>query len=279
MKVFRVRSLDEYKKHVERNKLNYTLINHYESSLSKQGLREFTVRGISYPANQYVDFKVDYLYSDGHNVNWRERLVCPITGLNNRLRSSIHIMDIELGPYPESAIYISEQVTPLFSYLEKKFPNIAGSEYLGDNLPPGKIKNDIRHEDMTNLSFDNDSFDYYLSFECFEHIPFYKKAITEIYRVLRTGGVFLGSFPFDINKYKNLVKATIDENGNIIYITEPEYHGDPVNQKGILCFTIFGWEVLDEFRQAGFKDVYAVLIWSDAFGYLGGEQIFFIAKK
>jgi len=60
---------------------------------------------------------------------------------------------------------------------------------------------------------------------------------------------------------------------------EREYHGDPISEKGVLCFTIFGWEILDEFREAGFSDVYSVLIWSDVFGYLGSEQIFFIASK
>ena len=97
--------------------------------------------------------------------------------------------------------------------------------------------------------------------------------------MLKPGGIFLGSFPFDINQYNNLIKATIDAKGKIVYFTEPEYHGDPVNDKGILCYTIFGWEVLDEFRNAGFKDVYAILLWSDVYGYLGGEQVFFIAKK
>jgi SAM-dependent methyltransferase len=251
----------------------------YESKLAAGVAREFTVRGVSYPANQYVDFKVDYLYSDGKNINWRERLVCPVTGLNNRLRCCVQILDFELTPYPDSVIYITEQVTPLFSFLQGKFPDLIGSEYLGDDLAPGTIKNNIRHEDMTRLSLENESIDYYLSFECFEHIPEYKKAIPEIYRTLRPGGIFLGSFPFDRNRYENIIKAMIDEKGNIVHLTEPEYHGDPVNEKGILCFTIFGWEVLDEFRQAGFDDVYAILIWSDIFGYLGGEQVFFVAKK
>jgi hypothetical protein len=50
---------------------------------------------------------------------------------------------------------------------------------------------------------------------------------------------FLGSFPFDCNRYENFIKATVDDNGAIIYFTEPEYHGDPVSDKGILCYTVF----------------------------------------
>ena len=279
MKIFRLKSFDQYKEHVERNRANYEFEKNYESSIIKRGRREFTVRGISYPANQYVEFKVDYLYSDGQNINWRERLVCPVTSLNNRLRSCVHILDFELGPYPDSAIYMTEQVTPLYQFLSKKFNNVTGSEYLGNDLLPGVVQNGIRHEDMTNLSFSNESIDHFLSFECFEHIPAYKKAISEAHRVIKPGGVFLGSFPFDCNRYENFIKATVDDSGAIIYFAEPEYHGDPVSDKGILCYTVFGWEILDEFREAGFDNVYAILVWSDIFGYLGGEQIFFIAKK
>src|SRR5688572_17742287 len=107
MKIFRLRSFEEYKDHIEKNKLNYALMQQYESSITIPDQKEFTVRGISYPANQYVDFKADYLYGDGVHVNWRERLVCPITQLNNRLRSCIQIMDFELSPYPDSDIYIT----------------------------------------------------------------------------------------------------------------------------------------------------------------------------
>ena len=279
MKIFRIKSFEEYQDHVERNRKNYKLMNQYESGITHGADREFTVKGISYPANQYVNFKVDYLYSDGQRINWRERLVCPITGLNNRLRCCIQLFDFELTPYPDNVIYITEQITPLFSFLKGKFQNLTGSEYLGNNLTPGIVRNNIRHEDMTELSFEKETIDNYLSFECFEHIPFYKKAISEVYRVLKPGGVFLGSFPFNCNSYQNLIRAKIDEKGNIVHLMEPEYHGDPVNKKGILCYTVFGWEILDEFKQAGFNDVYSIFIWSDMFGYLGGEQIFFIGRK
>lgn len=279
MKIFRLRNFTEYLRHQQRNLTRYLSIRKYESGINLLKEKKFTVQGVSYTSGQIVDFQVDYLYSDGENINWRERIVCPITQLNNRLRCSVHLFDLEGSPYPDSRIYITEQVTPLYSFLKSKYPHLIGSEYLGDNIQPGTIINDIRHEDMTNLSFLDSSFEYYLSFECFEHIPFYEKAISEIYRVLQPGGMFLGSFPFDLNSSKNIIRATINPDGTINHLLEPEYHGDPVSEKGILCFTVFGWELLDQFRNAGFKDVYLVLAWSDLFGYLGGEQVFFIAKK
>ena len=279
MKIFRIRNYEELKLHIERNKPNYSIMQQYESSVVPAGKKEFTVKGISYPAGQYVDFKVDYLYSDGQNINWRERLICPVTELNNRLRCTVHLIDMELSPYPDSQIYITEQVTPLFSFLKKRYPNLIGSEYLGSDLTPGEIKNNIRHEDMTQLSFKDESLEMYLTFECLEHIPFYWKTISEVYRTLKPGGTFLGSFPFDINSKDNLIRAKIDADGNIVHLMEPQYHGDPVNEQGILCYTVFGWKLLDEFRKAGFRDVYAILAWSDVYGYLGGEQIYFIAKK
>ena len=282
MKLFRIRSLDEYKVHTDRNAPTRAIMHQYESDLQlSHPEEEFTVSGVSYPANRVVDFLVNYQYSDGKNINWRERLICPVTQLNNRLRSSIHFLDMELNPYPDSTIYITEQVTALYNYLKHHYPNLMGSEYLGSGLVPGEIRDGIRHEDMTNLSFPDQSLEYYLSFECFEHIPSYSKAITEIYRTLKPGGYFFGTFPFDRNTYANLIKATMDDSGNITYLTEPEYHGDPVNTggPGILCYTIFGWEVLDEFRAVGFQDVYAISYWSGLFGYLGGEQILFVARK
>lgn len=279
MNVYRLYSLEEYFAHAQNNHEAFLSRQAYEKSLLRPDETSFTVSGISYPANKHVDFSVDYHYSNNGQVNWRERLVCPITHLNNRLRCSIHLIDYELGIYPESQVYISEQVTPMFTFLQKRYKNLTGSEYLGHDLAPGTFVNNTRHEDMTSLSFEKESFDHYLSFECFEHIPAFKDAVREAARVLKKNGVFFGSFPFDVNSATNTIRAYVDETGKTVHILEPEYHGDPVSEQGILCYTVFGWEFLDQFRSAGFRDVYLMLVWSDVFSYLGGEQIFLVAKK
>jgi SAM-dependent methyltransferase len=260
---------------------DYDRYSQFEDRISSKCADKTNVRGYSYPAGREVDLQVDYLYSDGKHINFRERVVCPITGLNNRLRACLHLLDVELGIYDGDNIYITEQVTPMYQILSNFYPNLIGSEYLDDNVPLGASnQSGIRNEDLTRLTFSDASFDVVMSFDCFEHIHQYRTAFAEISRVLRDGGRLFWTVPFVRNSATNIVRARIDTNGMIEHLLEPEYHGDPLNPEGkCLCFTHFGWQMLKEVEEAGFEDAYAVLVWSDIFGYLGGEQIFFFASK
>ncbi len=277
----RIRSLNEYLIHRKNNAHVYKKIQEIEENLAKNNKRKFTVKGYSYPAQKEVKFEVDYLYSDDVHINWRERVTCPETKLNNRLRASVHFMDFELSVDKNSAIYIAEQLTPLYSYLKKKHTHLVGSEYLGPDATPGSVnKKGILHEDATRLSFNNVAFDYYLSFECFEHIPAYKKAFQESYRILKENGMMFWTVPFANQNHENIIRATVNNDGSINHILPAEYHGDPVNSgEGILCYQHFGCEMFDQLKEIGFKDAYAISYWCDALGYYGGEQFLFCAVK
>jgi hypothetical protein len=151
MKIRRVRSLSEYCLNVQRSRIETESGSDFEASLEHSHKDPFTVRGFSYPAGKEVDFQVDYQYSVGGHINWRERLLCPITNLNNRVRASIQILDIELSPYRDDVIFLTEQVTPLYQFLKSRYPRLVGSEYRGGDIAPGSIDaQGLRHEDMTN---------------------------------------------------------------------------------------------------------------------------------
>lgn len=281
MQVARIRTLEAFSEYRNKNAERLQQIHEKEMTIAGASrTRSFYFRGFSYPAAEMVNFLVDYNYSDGVHINWRERLVCPVTQLNNRLRASIQLIDFELGVCPYHTIYLAEQVTPLYTYLKKKFNGLTGSEYLGPDIVPGFVsEKGLRHEDATRLSFRSESADCYLSFECLEHIPDFKKAYSEAARILKPDGKFMWSVPFVQLQYENIIRATAGADGEIRHLLEPEYHGDPVGEGGILCYTHFGWQMLDEIRAAGFRDAYALLYWSDVFGYLGGEQVLFVAHK
>lgn len=280
MLVTRLKNLEQFKTHREKSQGLFDKIWLQEQQLTPVLKEPFTVKGISYPAGSFVDFQADFEYSNGKDVNWRERLICPATGLNNRLRAAVHFADFELGLKEYHSIYISEQVTPFYNYLKTKFPDVTGSEFLGFDFPKGQSNKDgIRHEDMTNLTFANEQFDFYFSFECFEHIPDFIKSFKEAFRVLKQDGVLFFTVPFITQNHENIIRAVINNAGEIEHILPPEYHGNPVSEKGSLCYTHFGWEMLDQLKSCGFSNVYALTYWSDVFGYLGGEQILFFARK
>jgi len=137
----------------------------------------------------------------------------------------------------------------------------------------------LRHEDLTQLSFASDSFDAILSFDVLEHIPDYRSAFAECARTLKPAGKMLFSVPFDPDSARNHIRARLRKDGTIEHLLPPEYHDDPRNPEGCLCFQRFGWEMLDEMKQAGFSSVSALSYYSLEYGYLGDKQIQFLAEK
>jgi len=213
--------------------------------------------------------------------NWREGLLCRGCSLNSRMRASIHLFLWALGPEPRSRIYLTEQITALYRWVKLRFPDAVGSEYLRDGTQRGSSSRyGIRHEDLTALSFVDESFDAVISLEVIEHIPNFREALSECARVLKPGGKLLLSVPFHRGP-DHLQRARVRDDGTIEHLLPPEYHGNPLDPRGCLCFHHFGWDIIDFLKAAGFRQAAAYSIWSRALGYLAGEGdiIQFIAVK
>lgn len=282
MQIYKIKNFNKYQIHKNKRKTQQIELKAYINKLIDQ--KENTYLGYSYTANQMVNFKINY--AQNGSVNWRESLVCPISGLNNRSRLSIFLCDVIFNFYDNEDIYITEQTTPMYRYIEKKYTNeynsnIIGSEFISENLASGSVTSKgIRNESLTNLSFKDKEIDKILTFDVLEHIPDYKNALKECYRVLSDNGIMIVSVPFILDSKQTLTRAYLDNENNIVHNTEPEYHGDPVNKNGILCFYHFGWDLLDDFRNAGFSNAYVVLATSKEFGNFGNsEQSLIIVEK
>lgn len=280
MRLHRLRSYEDFLEYRTRES---SALEHHWSVIRKSVPSDrsaFTIGGYSYTAGKQVSFLVDYQHAAaGGDVLWRERVCCPLTGFNNRMRSTFHIFDIEAEAYPDSSIYVTEQLTPIYDYFRKRYPNVVGSEYLGSTVPYGTTNaNGIRNESLCELTFPDESFDVLVSLDVLEHIPDYTVAFRECCRVLKPKGRMLWSVPFVPMAEKNIVRARLTGDG-IEHLHPPEFHGDPLSADGILCFTHFGWEMLAQVLAAGFADAYAICFHSLEFGYLGGWQFLFFARK
>jgi SAM-dependent methyltransferase len=244
----------------------------------------FHVRGYCFPCQGWRRFLVTWAFSYAINgvltPNWREHLVCPSCGLNNRMRAAVHLLARQSGLDRHSHIYVTEQTTPLFRWVRAHFSQTVGSECLGAAVPLGEVNSaGIRNEDLTRLTFANEQFDSVLCFEVFEHVPNFRQAFAECARILKPGGYMLFSVPFNAAAARNVICARVTRDGVIEHLLPPEYHADPLNSRGILAFQYFGWETVTQLHEAGFKRASALLYHSSDFGYLGSNQIQFLATK
>ncbi|EIJ40949.1 methylase involved in ubiquinone/menaquinone biosynthesis [Beggiatoa alba B18LD] len=216
-------------------------------------------------------------------VNWREDLSCECCHFNARMRATVELIQYLIAQQLPRETYISEAVTPLYHHLSTRLPKLIGSEFLGIDKVGGKVYEylgqSVQHEDLTHLSFANESFDLILSFDVLEHVSAYHQAFNEIYRVLTKGGRFLFSVPIHLDKSKTLIRATQDTKGHITHLLPPEYHGDPVNQAGVLCFQDFGLDINLLLRKIGFRYVKFIVAQSAKKYYLGKGHIFLYVEK
>ncbi len=225
--------------------------------------------------------RFDYRNISQTDPNWRESLACERCCLINRWRASLHLF--QCLSRPEGSVYLTEQTTELFRRIEASVPLAIGSEFVSPSTPAGQICDwrgrELRHEDVTRLSFDDASQAAVLSFDVIEHVPDYRAAVREFVRVLQPGGLLLLTAPFSMQMAETTRRARLTESGEIEHLLPPQYHGDPLSSDGVLCFQDFGWDLLDEFRAAGLDDVQVISCCSPAFGYLGAAQPFVVGWR
>jgi SAM-dependent methyltransferase len=200
--------------------------------------------------------------------------------LVTRIRGGFQIFRQEFQPDAEASIYLTERVTRTYEAFLSRFPNTVGTEYLGPDCEPGSIVDGTRHEDIQRLSFGDESFDFVASYDVLEHVPRHNDALRELQRVLRPGGGMLITVPFRLDLAANETRAEQSDDGTIRHMLEPEYHGNPVDPAGgSLAYRTFGWQLLDDLRQAGFSEPRAMLFWSEHLRYFGDPQVAVVARK
>lgn len=258
-----------------RDLLDYFHLHEHERTLAGKVPGQFSAQ--CYICQSLQSFGIT---SQAGPVNWRETLRCLSCELINRWRSSIHLFEALATPTARSSIYLTEAVTPLYRVLKQRYPKTIGSEYVA-NIKSGETVEargeNILVQDVTELSFGAKSFDALLSFDVLEHVPDYRKALQEFFRVLKPGGILLWSAPFCFAQQTE-VRATLAENGQIEHHMPPDYHGDPLTDEGVLCFQSFGMDILQKMEALGFSETRVCAFSSLAFAYLD-RNIVFLARK
>ncbi|MGH8565722.1 MAG: methyltransferase domain-containing protein [Gammaproteobacteria bacterium] len=248
--------------------------------------RPFSIPGYCRVCGSPSRFEIDYINgserTNGLTIpNWRETFTCRKCRLNCRTRASIDLWTSRFSPRREHSVYLTEQATPLYQWITRAYTQTVGSEYLGNTVSQGDVDQcGLRNESLLRLTFPDSSFEWILSFDVLEHIPDYSQALQECFRTLKPGGVLLFTVPFLRESEETVVRARVDARGQIEHILPPEYHGDPMNSAGCLCFYHFGWDLLDALKEVGFTECFAHFVWSDDICvYLGEKQVVFSGRR
>ena len=124
------------------------------------------------------------------------------------------------------------------------------SEYF-ESTPVGEVgPKGIRCEDLTQLTFPDESFDIAISQDVLEHVPDPVATFREIARVLRSGGTHIFTVPQDLGLPRSVTRARVT-GGVLLHLQPAEYHGDPVRSEGALVFTDFGADLPEIVERAG----------------------------
>ncbi len=215
---------------------------------------------------------------------WRETLRCPECRQAGRKRFGVQLLG-ELMPEDAPPPYLTEQVSYSFVAARKRWSKAIGSEYVPSmaqravqtlklNYLAQGMSLVIRHEDLTQLTLPDASVGGILSMDVLEHIPDTRAVLREARRVLVPGAPFIITAPFLNGSQQTEVCATLEADGSIRHLLEPEYHGDPLNDEGVLCFYHFGWDLLDSLREARFARAEIVFAWDPHYGYLTEQSAF-----
>lgn len=111
----------------------------------------------------------------------------------------------------------------------------------------------IPSEDLTNLTYADGSFDLVITSETLEHVPDYRLALREIYRILRPGGAHVFTVPLVIDQPATRQRAAL-VNGTVEHLFPPTYHGDSAKKHpDFLVFHEFGYDFVAELQYSGFE--------------------------
>ena len=182
--------------------------------------------------------------------------------INSRMRGALLSLQWALGDtnWADAKIYAAEAVTPFALRMRGIFAKFIGSEYAEteeqrEHLYPIPVEN------LQKLSFPSDVFDVVTTNEVLEHVPSIDEALAEICRVLKPRGWHIGTAPFAVGQYDSIRRAELID-GKVNFLMEPEYHGNPVDEKGSLVFEVPGWDILERARKAGFRDPFVRFLMS-----------------
>lgn len=174
---------------------------------------------------------------------FRDHYLCPNCKSKPRERALMLVLEMYFPDWKGKVIHESSPIDRGASVrLAKECSRYIPSQLFGDT-PPGTVKNGMRCEDLTHLTFDDASIDLHVTQDVMEHVFKPEAVFREIARTLKPGGAHVFTVPI-VNKHRaSRIRAVIDADGQIRHELPPVYHGNPVSSDGALVTVDWGFDI------------------------------------
>lgn len=191
--------------------------------------------------------------------SFRNTMVCLFCRSASRNR---HVAKVILGivdrgvksiadlPTTGDATIYNTATDDCFSRVLRDYHGYFSSCYREELAPGTEIALRTFCQNIEALTYPDNSIDFVITEDVFEHVRHPEKGFREIYRVLRPGGYHVFTVPFHFDR-PTLVR--VDTSGDKdVHILAPEYHGDPLRGT-ILAYRTFGIDLFAQLNEIGFE--------------------------
>jgi SAM-dependent methyltransferase len=137
----------------------------------------------------------------------------------------------------------SPEVRGISPVMKREARHYIASQYFPDQ-PFGSMHKGVRNENLESLTFDDCCFDITVTLDVMEHVYHPDKVISEIFRTIKPGGIYICTFPVrksQTNAWERRFVQNAD--GTREHLKEPEIHGNPVSSNGSIVTVDYGYDL------------------------------------
>jgi hypothetical protein len=241
-------------------RLNAANFSHYK----QYGRSPFACNVCGSTGRPFFDFPDLRLRRDHRIGELRETLQCTHCGATMRHRTLVTAFLQRVSQAVGRPVTTVRQVaetglgglrvldTDAFSPMSKLLRGQAG--YIVSSFQPGKPMDTLLGPQHYNLNlerigFEDRSFDVVLTSDVMEHVRDIDAAHREIVRILKDGGSYIFTVPYDpaCATHHLLVDTSGEQDRHLV---PPQYHGDPLTG-GILAYRVFGKAIFSDLERLG----------------------------
>lgn len=181
---------------------------------------------------------------------YRDHLKCLNCGSIPRERALMRVL-AELAPdWRARAIHESSGCSVSSNRLAAECPGYVPTQYDPGTAWGQTHPNGYRSEDLEAQTFEDETFDIVVTQDVFEHLFAPDRAIAEIARTLKPGGFHICTVPIVRKDEPSRRRARRRGDGSVEHLTEPEFHGNPMDPQGSLVTVDWGYDIADYLDRA-----------------------------